>query len=113
MPRCILSGGVKYAVRVSSSDEGGHAYCRYYTQQPPNGPQAPGAWPPQRQGIPFRGGGNPFKGRGKWKHDLFEELTQPLDEVKPAAPAETSAAAAVMNPAVLASQADKSVQLNL
>lgn len=86
--------------------QNGHGY---YTQQQPNGPQAPGAWPPQRQGIPFRGGGNPFKGGGKWKHDLFEELTQPLDEVKPAAPAETSAAAAVMNPVVLASQADKSV----
>ncbi len=88
---------------VSSSNEGGHAYCRYYTHQPPNGPQA---WPPQRQATPFRGGGNPFKGGGKWKHDLFEELTHPLDEAKPAAPVEISAAAAVTTPVALASEAD-------
>ncbi|DBB14405.1 TPA: hypothetical protein ACH3X3_004704 [Trebouxia sp. C0006] len=76
------------------------------TRQLPNGPQA---WPPQRQATPFRGGGNPFKGGGKWKHDLFEELTQPRDEAKPAAPVGISAAAAVANPVALASEADKSV----
>lgn len=38
------------------------------------------AWPAQRQGNPVGSRGNPFKGRGKWKHDLFEELTQPEDE---------------------------------
>ncbi len=106
MPRCPVSSGVYSAVPVSSSNEGGHAYCRYYTHQPPNGPQA---WPPQGQGTPFRGGGNPFKGGGKWKHDLFEELTQPLHEAKPAAPVEISAAAAVTTPVALASEADKSV----
>ncbi len=106
MPRCPVSSGVYSAVPVSSSNEGGHACCRYYTHQPPNGPQA---WPPQGQGTPFRGGGNPFKGGGKWKHDLFEELTQPLHEAKPAAPFEISAAAAVTTPVALASEADKSV----
>ncbi len=94
---------------VSSSDEGEHAYCRYYTHQPSNGPQAPKAWPPQRQGTPFRGGGNPFKGGGKWKHDLFEELTQPIDEAKPAATVKSSAAAAVTTPAALAGEADTTV----
>ena len=106
MPRCPVSSGFQYAVPVSSSNEGGHAYCRDDTHQLPNGPQA---WPPQRQATPFRGGGNPFKGGGKWKHDLFEELTQPRDEAKPAAPVGISAAAAVAHPVALASEADKSV----
>ncbi len=106
MPWCPVSNGVEYAVPFSSSNEGGHAYCRFYTRQPPNGSQA---WPPQRQANPFRGGGNPFKGGGKWKHDLFEELTQPPDEAEPAAPVGTSAAAAVANPVALASEADNSV----
>ncbi len=45
--------------------------------------QTTSAWQAQRQGHPFRAGGHPFKGRGNWKHDLFEELTQLQDEAKP------------------------------
>ena len=96
-------------VFTSSNGKGGHAYCRYYAQQPPDGPQAPKAWPPQRQGTPFHGGGNPFKGGGKWKHDLFEELTQPLDEAKPAATVGNGAAATVATPVSLASEAGKTM----
>ncbi|DBA74629.1 TPA: hypothetical protein ACH3X2_009495 [Trebouxia sp. C0005] len=85
--------------------QNGHGY---YTLQPPDGPQAPKAWPPQRQGNPFHSGGNPFKGSGKWKHDLFEELTQPLDEAKPAVTVNSSAAAATVTaPAALAGEADR------
>ncbi|DBA92636.1 TPA: hypothetical protein ACH3X1_002854 [Trebouxia sp. C0004] len=86
--------------------QNGHGY---HTHQAPSGPQAPKAWPPQRQGIPFRGGGNPFQGGGKWKHDLFEELTQPIDEAKTAATVISSAADAVTTPAALACEANRSV----
>ena len=65
--------------------------CRPYNYQAQPEQGAP-AWPSQRQGNPFRSGGNPFKGGGKWKHDLFEELTQPPDEAKPAAAVETTPA---------------------
>lgn len=65
--------------------------CRPYNYQAQPEQGAP-AWPSQRQGNPFRSGSNPFKGGGKWKHDLFEELTQPSDEAKPAATVETTPA---------------------
>lgn len=38
------------------------------------------AWPSQRGDAPFRRGPNPFKGRGKWGHDLFEELIKTADD---------------------------------
>ena len=44
--------------------------------------QVPPTWPEPKQRNSFAGG-NPFKGRGKWKHDLFEELTQGRDPAEP------------------------------
>lgn len=51
----------------------------------------PRAWPSHDQQRPH--GPNPFKGGGKWKHDLFEELTKPPATAEQAGASKTAASA--------------------
>ena len=65
-----------------------HTMCRQQSKQGNalGYDQRGAAWPSQRPDTAFGRGANPFKGRGKWGHDLFEELTRTPDEatqVKP------------------------------
>ena len=55
------------------------------------------AWRPQRGDNAFRRGSNPFKGHGKWGHDLFEELVKTSDDANKTAVAKAMHAA--VNPA--------------
>ena len=56
-------------------------HCRQSQQAYiPANSQDRGAWPAQRGDAPFRRDPNPFKGSGKWGHDLFEELVKTSDD---------------------------------
>ena len=61
----------------------------------------PQAWPSHdQQRTP--GGGNPFRGHGKWKHDLFEELTKPAEPAGQADAQQTAAHVASITPGAAA-----------
>ncbi|KAL3137274.1 hypothetical protein ABBQ32_006819 [Trebouxia sp. C0010 RCD-2024] len=71
---------VPHSQQVSVSMRDGNAQAAY-----------PQAWPSRDQQRPHRP--NPFRGGGKWKHDLFEELTKPPATAEQGGASKTAASA--------------------
>lgn len=65
----------------------------------------PQAWPSHDQQRAL--GGNPFRGHGKWKHDLFEELTKPAESAGQADAQQTAVHVASTAPAAAAGKSNE------